>query len=739
MNSAQHAVEVSGRRPQSFPPVYSVSNALEHALALWPGMAEGNPSGGKSVWPVPSLKNPERKVDVAVFVRANAAPEEKQQEIDGSLRFLQSLNGQTDQYISLNTFRGGRRRHANLQCLTGFVVDLDLAKAPSYGLDFMRMRQDALDTLAAAGVSTPTMAVHTGRGVHLYWLFDKYIPAKAYPRWKACMHQLITLLLPYGADTAVSDSARVLRLVGTHNSRAMWKDEDGMLKPWKVTAQVLLPDRQRFEGLCDQILPVDRAALQQKRLQNLGKAKKSRIPDLDSLRLDVPQLVAAPRRRGQTMAERAQLRLNDLSLLAKTRYPGGVPEGSRDRYVFHAACCLAWTCNAATLENQIVAWKDAHAGSWPTKDALAQMGAVIRRALEAYQLRLASAKYSLYDDRRYKPCAEKLWFEFGQDIEHAGVTQLMNAILPAGIRAERITARRKAKRQAGQADTYTNAGIRSSNISKALQALEMQLLGTPIKLIALKLKTTVKTIHLWLALPVQALGLVPIPLPAPTASYPQPLSKSPSSPKCSINNGVAFGFFNPLSSTGKGPGGSKGEKFQNEGKPPNLHQTIPKSRIVEPPKELDPLHGLGGRKTATAQSAGKNPQLSLVPKMGTSGTPNTNSAAQSNWSAAALELLRRTPMSEILKMMAFCKEDASYIPRKNRSTQRWHLSDNSNLNGGVWEVLTTGTKWYLKAQQVGGTNCIDFMMHITSCSFVTAVKKIQQLLTSASTNGRLDM
>lgn len=271
--------------------VYRVTNPLEHAQALWPGLLTRNPQGSKSVWPTQHHKNAERLVDQLVYVRSKVSPDDRMADIDASERYLLALDGLRDKYISLNTFNG-RRAHSNLRCLTGLVVDLDLSRSKSkYGTDFMAMRQDALDAINAAGIPCPNLAVHTGRGVHLYWLFDRIVPANAFPRWKACVNQLIALLSPIGADPAVRDTARVLRLVGTRNSKAIWIDPNtGEKHYWRVSAEVLRSQRHSFDFLADQILPVSR--------QDLEQQRKSRTPKVVSIGAHVANKVPLARKSG---------------------------------------------------------------------------------------------------------------------------------------------------------------------------------------------------------------------------------------------------------------------------------------------------------------------------------------------------------------------------------------------------------------------------------------------------------
>ena len=201
-------------------PITRIDSPYEHALALWPGLDAGTPFGNKSIlrdfsnseWSLRSKNNrlglvrrsPEEqpdyktRVDDLLYVRRGGTHAETSDDLSSVVDYLQSLAGQQDKYISLNTFFG-RRQHSHLKCLTALVVDLDLSKAAErandYGGDFMRMRQDAMDAISEAGIPIPNFSVQTGKGVHLYWLFDRILPAQAFARWQACQKTLIQLLM----------------------------------------------------------------------------------------------------------------------------------------------------------------------------------------------------------------------------------------------------------------------------------------------------------------------------------------------------------------------------------------------------------------------------------------------------------------------------------------------------------------------------------------------------------------
>lgn len=646
------------------PPVYRVSTPLEHAQALWPGYAAGLPQGTKSIWPTPHHKDRERLVDQMIYVRSKLSDEEQQADLCASQDYLQALKGKPDKYISLNTFNG-RRVHANLRCLTGLVVDLDLSKT-NYGTDFMVMRQDALDAISAAGIPSPTMAVHTGRGVHLYWLFDRTIPAKVFPRWKACTNQLITLLAPFGADPAVRDTARVLRLVGTRNTKAVWVDPvNGGKRLWTVTAEVFRPQRHSFDFLADQILPVTRQELEAKR-----KARASNsVTELGTHQARKQKLLR-PRllNKSNSYIGVAIARQGDIDLLASTLHPQGIPEGLRDTYLFHTACNLAWICRDQTLENELMKWRDAHVPGMPDTELLSTMGTALRRAKAAYECQSKGGWTSNYDDERYVFAGDTLWDVFGVEVTGANLRDQMRAILPRADRQERAKDRKKSLRQGKQLTTYTGKGIRACNVPLAMQAMQMAGAGLSLRKIALQLGKSPKTIKSWLALSPQDLGQ-----PPNMTSCPQDDPKLEALPKCSLNNGVA-------------------------------NQAL--GLVFDQTKQVE----------QTIDKAGETHSKTKPRAQVASGRLDQE---EGGFSPGLLAALRTMPVHEVLERVGIhAKKDVSFKPKKDSRTEAWHVSLTS---GAVVEVIFTNLKWFIRSDGIGGVGGIDLVMHLTDRSFFSVV------------------
>src|SRR5450755_887561 len=85
--------------------------------------------------------------------------------------------------------------------------------------------------------------------------------------------------------------------------------------------------------------------------------------------------------------------------------------------------------------------------------------------------------------------------------------------------------------------------------------------------------------------------------------------------------------------------------------------------------------------------------------------------------------LREMPSEAALSLLAIhCKADPTYQPIKDSRSRRWHL----RTDGGEFEILTTGTKWYDPRARKGGGGAIDLAIHIMNVSFVDAVKLLNE-------------
>jgi len=113
---------------------------------------------------------------------------------------------------------GARRQVEALAALTSCWVDLDTYRAGDrdYTPDELLDAAQAL----APWLPTPTAVIHSGRGWYFSWVFDRPLAPEYLPKWQWVQDAITAALEPVGADSACRDAARVLRVVGTVNSKS---------------------------------------------------------------------------------------------------------------------------------------------------------------------------------------------------------------------------------------------------------------------------------------------------------------------------------------------------------------------------------------------------------------------------------------------------------------------------------------------------------------------------------------
>lgn len=234
-----------------------------------------------------------------------------------------AVNGAQDCYLSQHGFNGRNRRIQSLRVLTSCAIDLDYYHRPALaGLtpDAVMARIFARH----AWLPQPSALFSSGRGAYLQWAFVQPLLAPQLADWQAVMDALVELLEPFGADPNAKDASRVLRIVGTVNSKS----------GRTVTAYQLGP-RVPFETLHCAVLDAYRLDQQQRTLQQPPTAASKR-------RSHRPLSMGAP---GHTQVlkpyDLALARLIDYRTLAKLRGTPRLTDG-RHRLLYAYAVSMCW-------------------------------------------------------------------------------------------------------------------------------------------------------------------------------------------------------------------------------------------------------------------------------------------------------------------------------------------------------------------------------------------------------------
>jgi hypothetical protein len=231
---------------------------------------------------------------------------------------LQLLPRDRDSYLSQAEFIAPNRRIVNLARIGLLFVDLDCYKlgiAPDAACWHLLQECDE------RSIPHPSIIIHSGRGVYAKWLLDGTIPRQALPRWNRLQATLVNAFQGVGADPAAKDASRVLRIVGTVNTKS-----GEIVRVIHVTQGLDgEPVRYGFEQLAETLLPAARWDIEAERR---ARAERRQF-----------KLLQGGKAGGQTGNLRpfsgrqlAWHRLEDLRTLAELR--GGVAPGWRMLWMF---------------------------------------------------------------------------------------------------------------------------------------------------------------------------------------------------------------------------------------------------------------------------------------------------------------------------------------------------------------------------------------------------------------------
>jgi hypothetical protein len=280
--------------------------------------------------------------------------------------------GVDDVFISQNRF-WGPRAVSRLAWLSSLYSDLDYYKIPELaGMHPQGVAMLAFEELERVRIPRPSLAVATGRGLALVWRHDP-VPRAALPRWSLCQDHIFKALEGLGADPSARDAARVLRLVGTRNSKAgtavhaVWEDDPEGI--WT------------FDALANEILPYTREELKElsaRRWEESGEKRRA-----------APRGTSKAPPRSQDDVERrftwytlALGRLGDLQRLLRLRGIDKLPPGQRNDWMFAAGISMAQLVEPQSLEREIFQLGKDYAG-WSEAETRSSMHSIIHRAHDA--------------------------------------------------------------------------------------------------------------------------------------------------------------------------------------------------------------------------------------------------------------------------------------------------------------------------------------------------------------------
>ncbi len=267
---------------------------------------------------------------------------------------LRHVNENCDTYMSQAFFSKPCRRALHVAWLTHAYVDLDLYKLPvppNPGDAGILLRLFCRDE----GIPEPSMIVSSGRGLYLKWMWSSPLPRAAAGRAVAVNKALVRRFEQWGADPAAVDVSRILRVIGTTNTR-----NGGVTRILHQAERDGAPLTYDFELFADEVLPF---TLEQIRgFRDAGKTRQAEIRVLSQERA---------RRQAERDAEQARRGnqrafvpedwhwgvLEDLRRLAELRSADGIVQpGSRALFGHIGACQLARVIPAGQLWQEVREW-----------------------------------------------------------------------------------------------------------------------------------------------------------------------------------------------------------------------------------------------------------------------------------------------------------------------------------------------------------------------------------------------
>lgn len=161
-----------------------------------------------------------------------------------------------DTYISQAEFILPNRRVVNLARVGLLFVDLDC-----YDLEPAKAMSKLFWTCDENNIPHPRILIFSGRGLQAKWILETPQPRYVLPRWNAVQAALVNIFIDIGGDRQARDASRVLRLVGTTNSRSNQRvvvlhvNHDEAMQPkifsFEYMAEILLPYGRDYQGQND--------------------------------------------------------------------------------------------------------------------------------------------------------------------------------------------------------------------------------------------------------------------------------------------------------------------------------------------------------------------------------------------------------------------------------------------------------------------------------------------------------
>lgn len=266
---------------------------------------------------------------------------------------LTHINKSCDTYMSQAFFTEPNRRALNLAYITHAYVDLDI-------YNILTLRAKSAENIAHElllfcqdnFIPAPSYIVSSGRGLYMKWAFDRPVPKQAAGIAVAVNKALVRKFESFGADPKAVDMSRILRVVGSVNTK-----NGEIVKILYLNGSSDNIKTYKFNDFADTVLPLTYEEIKENRQKNIEKNNLS--------------ILAHERKKHDITAKKQQNKkffcwddwhwkiTVDLEKLVELRYQGDmVPEGMRDLFGFIGSVQLAhiFGNNSGNLWFECLAW-----------------------------------------------------------------------------------------------------------------------------------------------------------------------------------------------------------------------------------------------------------------------------------------------------------------------------------------------------------------------------------------------
>lgn len=179
---------------------------LQH---LWPGTSHGT--------------------NFIVAIRNGVVKHHQPETIDAAEDLAAALDAAGwDVYYAPASFEGKQRVAAQVSTVPGLWMDLDTGEGKLYETAEAAMA-GLVQWLEQHTLPQPTHVVHSGYGLHVYWLFDAPVPVEQWREAADRFKRSAAVARVCDDLGVIADAARILRVPGTHNHKAGGKREVRLL------------------------------------------------------------------------------------------------------------------------------------------------------------------------------------------------------------------------------------------------------------------------------------------------------------------------------------------------------------------------------------------------------------------------------------------------------------------------------------------------------------------------------